>query len=130
MRILYKFHDNDFRHTFTEVFQVVLRAIEWRPDFKQERWRDKAYICALLNELAYPVYRAVQCYDFPGLKDQRFSSEEEQRAFYTKYFLATPDKIYIDREIDDLLAHDPNGNGEWFVLDSEQFDPKWRVYAI
>jgi hypothetical protein len=120
MKILYRFGDNDFCTTFTEVFRIILRGVEMSY-IKQESLQDKEYVCALINELAYPTYFAMQCHEYQSPKD---------RDFYVKYFRAAPNKIYIDKEIDDLLAVYGDGNNAWFVLDLNQHDPKWKVYAI
>lgn len=129
MRILFRFGDNDFGTTFREVFQVLLRATE-NPRTR-DKMRDKEFICAFINELAFPMYRTMQCWDFPDRKDrERFKTDEEYRDFYTSYFHATPDMIYIDKEIDELLSVYGDGNMAWFVLNTEEHYPEWRVYAV
>lgn len=128
MRILFRFGDNDFQHTFIEVFRVLLRASE--DNRIKRKMQSKEYICAMINELAFPMYRVVQDQDFPLLEDGRFSSEEEQRDFYIRYFKATPDMIYLDKEIDALVTEMGDGNRSWFVLDTGQHDPQWRVYTL
>ena len=129
MRILYRFGDNDFRATFIPMFELLLKKSE-NSSIERGKMRDKEYFCALINELAYPLYRALQCHSFPGFDGLRFASEEESRKFYTEYFRATPDRIYIDQEIEGLIEEYGDGNRAWFVLDTQQHDPKWRVYAI
>jgi hypothetical protein len=130
MRILYRFSDNDFYTTFIEVFEVIRRTID-TPGHNPSRLADKQYICDMINELAYPIYRVAQCRDFPAIKEPRFASEAEQREFYTKYFHATPDRIYLDKEIDILISENGvNSNCEWFILDMTIHDRHSRVYCI
>jgi hypothetical protein len=129
MRILYRFGDNDFYSTFMAVFRNIQQTIE-DGHVKEDSLRDKEFVCALINTLAYPMYLTYQCREFPKIKDSRFSTPEEQQDFYVGYFRAEPDKIYIDKEIDELLAVYGDGNHSWFVLDTKQADPAWRVYVV
>jgi len=130
MRVLYRFGDNDFSNTFLEVFRMLQRAAENKE--VKDRLYDKEYVCAFINELAYPLYRTMQCWhEFPQEQlSRRFSTLQEQHDFYVGYFKATPEMIFVDKEIDDLIATYGDGNHSWFVLDIEQHDPNWRVYAI
>jgi hypothetical protein len=129
MKILYRFGDNDFYTTFIEVFRIILRGVELG-HIDKERLSNKEYICALINELAYPTYQVMQSHEFPNFKADRFSTELEQKESYLSYFRADPAKIYLNQEVDNLLAVYGDGNHAWFVLDLNQHDTKWQVYAI
>lgn len=130
MRILFRFGDNDFRHTFLEVFNVLLEKYKNNPEANEKLFRDKSNFCELINILSWPIYRVVQDDTFPKYEEERFSSLTELEHHYRSYFLATPDMIYIDKEIDDLIEKYGDGNCAWFVLDTKQFLKEYQVYSM
>lgn len=141
MKILFRFGDNDFYTTFTKVFELLLERIEADLANYETYGRrynlpapifSKQYVCDFINTLAYPIYKTMQNHKVGSLESQdpeRFATPQEEEKFYREYFYASPDKIYLDDEVDALLR-DFGGqcNGDWFVLDTKQHKYKnWVV---
>lgn len=128
IKILFKFGDNDFRNTFLRVFLDIQDL--WENSYDGHlKLKDKEQICKIINILAWPKYQVFQLQE--KYRSERFSSQKEEEEFYRKYFLATPDRIYLNKEVDIFLKdHGNQANSEWFVYDSTIYDPKDRVYSI
>ncbi len=139
MKILFRFGDNDFYTTFNKVFELLLERIE--ADLaKHETYGhrqglpaptySKEYICDFINTLAYPIYKTMQNHKIGSLKlENPRRTQEEQEHLDRGYLHASPDRIYIDDEVDALLRDFGwQCNGDWFVLDTNQYENKnWVV---
>lgn len=136
MKILFRFGDNDFSRTFIKVFELLeekyqadlytfeqycIKQGETPPTYSKE------FICRFINTLAYPIFRTLQ-HDQPR-NESRFSSDKEEEDFYREYLKATPDRIYLEDEVSQLLDNEGfQSNGDWYVLDTKQF--KHKVYSL
>lgn len=128
IKILFRFGDNDFRDTFLRVFLDIQEL--WENSYDGHlKLKDKEQICKIINILAWPKYQVFQLDE--KYREERFSSLKEEEESYRKYFLATPDRIYLNKEVDIFLkANGSQANSEWFVYDSTIYDPIQRVYSI
>lgn len=127
-KVLYRFGDNDFGATFRRVFELLREKFEYEGS---DQFLDKEYVCWFINTLAFPMYKAMQDHEPERLDERRFSSMDEQDAYYRNYLKATPDRIYIGSEVDEVLVKDWGCvNSSWYVYDSSIHDPKMRVYVV
>lgn len=142
-KVLFRFGDNDFGATFRRVFSLLQEKYEECAYYdatypsRGSRYTDlflnKEYVCQFINTLALPIYKTLQCDNQSGFQvnEARFSSLEEQDRHYADYLKATPDRIYIGPEIDELIARDAGcANGDWWVYDASIHDPNCRVYPF
>lgn len=128
MRILYRFGDNDFHSTFFAVFENI--GSSFVSSGKVDALRNPVLVCQLINDLAYTMYRVYQDESYPSEEVGRFSSEEERRDFYTKYFEAKPEDIYYDSSIEDLVA-EFGVNMEWFGIEFQDYHAKgFYVFSV
>lgn len=122
IKILFRFKDNDFSQTFKRVFTDIQDL--WENCEEGENLLDKAYVCQIINILAWPKFQVFQ-------RQEGRKSLAEDEKFYRAYFFATPDEIYLNEEVDEFLEKSGLwANFEWFVYDSSIYQYNLRVYNI
>lgn len=129
-KVMLKFGDNDFNHTFRHVFSLLREKFLYE---ESDLFLDKEFICKFINELALPIYKTMQCRKNSGhlLKEERFSTMVEQDEFYRKYLLVTPKNILLNKEVDEEIKKSGwMSNCEWTVFDSSIFPEEHQVYII
>lgn len=110
MKIAIKFGDNDFYNTFKGVLETLNGAYKWTDRLPVK----KAELCKMINEISYGCYLLYQ---------NQFSYNDEKQGEVCertkRYLQITPEKILIDKEVDEYLATVEWDNSETFILDTD-----------
>ena len=110
MKIAIKFGDNDFYNCFSGVLKTILEAHKWTESLP----KDKTLLCKIINEISYGCYLLYQ---------NQFKYNEEKSGELcerTKQYLQiTPERILLDKEVDEYLAEVDWDNSETFILDTD-----------
>lgn len=131
MKVLFRFGDNDFGTTFKQVFKLLQAKCECNPAW-QYTTMYRQEVCDFINTLSWPIFLTIQMHR-PSklLEGDRFASLEEAEKHYRDYFKAYPSDILLDNEVDEhLRTNASQANYAWYVYDSTQTQPEWKVYEV
>lgn len=113
MKLMIRFHDNDFYFTFHGVLTALATGDELGRDLDVLEKLTKAQLLEVINEITFGHYLLCQ-------HQLREEMTKKRKDHLREYLTLNESQILLGGEVDEFLERrNHDGNCEWFVLDTD-----------